>query len=118
MSFEQTQLDELKSYYPKIASTKDGEVEFILIEDLQLPDGCEPKVVKALLCPSSRDGYSSRLFLSAQINHKGPGQNWNAKGVSIANQNWWAVSWQTNQTGLSLLGMVTAHLQAFVCKPS
>ena len=72
------------------------------------------------LCPFPRDGYPSRLFLSAKITHKGQGVNWNADGVMIAGRKWWAVSWnpfknkQPNQdVNQRLLGMVTAHLQAF-----
>jgi hypothetical protein len=113
MALEQQQIKELKAYYPDLSLVEDGEVEFILISPLPLPQGCNPESVDGLLCPSPRDGYTSRLFLSSKVTHKGPGQNWNANGVIIAGRKCWAVSWKTNQNNLSLLGMVLAHLEAF-----
>ncbi len=113
MAFDQDQIDELKTCYPEIAAVEDGGTDFIFICNLKLPDGCSPQVVDALLCPSTRSGYSSRLFLSSQVTHSGAGKNWNALGEVIANRKWWAVSWNTNNNSLRLLGMVTAHLQAF-----
>jgi hypothetical protein len=120
MAFDQDQIDELKSCYPNLGAVEDGEKSFILISPLPLPVGCVPQVVDGLLCPFLRDGYPSRLFLSAKITHKGQGQNWNADGVMIAGRKWWAVSWnplknkQPNQdVNQRLIGMVTAHLQAF-----
>lgn len=113
MALEQEQIEELKSCYPNLGEIPDGENSFILISSLTLPDGCDPQVVDALLCPFKRDNYPSRLFLSAKISHKGSGQNWNADGVVIAGRKWWAVSWDTKTPNQRLLGMVTAHLQAF-----
>lgn len=116
MSFDQIQIDELKLFYPEIGAVTDGGVEFILIRSFRLPDGCAPAVVDALLCPVARDGYPSRLFLSQKVRHIGPGQNWNAAGVQIAGSQWWAVSWKVNKNGLTLLGVVLAHMEAFKCK--
>jgi len=113
MALEQDQIDELKTCCPNLSAIMDGGKEYVLISGLKLPEGCNPKVVDALLCPTMRDGYTSRLFLSSKVTHKGEGQNWNAANVAIANRNWWAVSWKTNHDSLRLLGMVTAHLQAF-----
>lgn len=113
MAFDQDQIDELKSCYPNLGAVDDGEKSFILISPLLLPAGCVPQVVDGLLCPFQRDGYPSRLFLSAKITHKGKGQNWNADGVMIAGRKWWAVSWHTHKDNQRLLGMVTAHLLAF-----
>ena len=113
MALDQKQVDELKSYFPNLKLVEEGGFEFILISPLALPPGCTPASVDGLLCPTKRDGYSSRLFLSAKVVHKGPAQNWNANGVLIADRNWWAVSWNTNRENLSLFGMVMAHLDAF-----
>lgn len=113
MALDPNQVKELAGYYPKSGVVEDGGVEFILISPLLLPLGCDPASVEGLLCPVPRDGYSSRLFLSSKITHKGPGQNWNANGVMIAGRQWWAVSWNTQQENLTLLGMVMAHLQSF-----
>ena len=113
MPLDPEQVKELKSCYPNLSLVEDGGIGFVLISPLLLPQGCEPASVDALLCPFARDGYTSRLFLSARLVHRGPGQNWNADGVVIAGRKWWAVSWKTNQEKLSLLGMVLAHVQAF-----
>ena len=116
MVFDPAQVEELKRCYPNLSSVSEGGTDFVRIPSLPLPKGCNPAVIDALLCPSVRDGYASRLFLSAKVSHSGPGQNWNASGVQIAGSKWWAVSWNTNQPNLRLLGMVINHIQAFQCK--
>lgn len=113
MALPQDQIAELKLSFPDLALIEDGNVEFILIKNLTLPVGCNPRVVDALLCPTQRDGYPSRLFLAQKIEHLGKGINWNADGVVIADRKWWAVSWQTHRTEQRLLNMVTSHLEAF-----
>jgi hypothetical protein len=113
MALDQEQIKELKRFYEGLKVVQDGEVEFIFISPLRLPPGCSPASVDGLLCPAPRNGYTTRLFLSAKVAHMGPGQNWNGDGVIIADRKWWAVSWKTNQEKLTLLGMVIAHLQAF-----
>jgi hypothetical protein len=116
MPLDENQVSEMKRYYPNIATVDDGGITFILIRALLLPADCKPSKVDALLCPSARDGYTSRLFLSEKIEHHGPGQNWNADGVLIAGQKWWAVSWKLGKESQRLIGMVIAHLSAFRCK--
>jgi hypothetical protein len=117
MHFEVDELNELKRLYPEISAQDEGGQTLILIANLKLPEGCTPAVTDALLFPVPRDGYPSRLYLSQKITHKGEGQNWQpATGSIIGNRQWWAVSWNTHQPKQSLLAMVTAHLQAFVCK--
>ena len=117
MPFDQEQIDELKSCYPNLNALDDGGQSYILISPLCLPLGCDPDQVDGLLCPSQRDGYPSRLFLSVKVKHKGPGQGWNPQdGLIIAGRQWWAVSWHTHRENQLLLGMMTAHLQAFQCK--
>src|SRR4051812_34053052 len=106
----QEQIDALKTLYPEVSASAEGVNEYIAVERLRLPDGCEPKEVKALLCINQRDGYPSRLFLSKKVTHKGKGQNWNANGVLILGQQWWAVSWKTNRPNLTLTQMIIDHL--------
>jgi hypothetical protein len=113
MAFDLKQVDELKCYHFNLQVAEEGGFTFILIPELRMPDGCTPQTVDALLCPFTRDGYPSRLFLSSKVVHKGPGQNWNANGVILFGRQWWAVSWHTHKEDQRLLGMVTAHLQAF-----
>jgi hypothetical protein len=113
MAFDNEQIEELKTCYPELSLVEEGGCSFILIANLQLPGGCDPPRVDGLLCPTARDGYPSRLFLSAKVTHKGQGQSWNADGVMIAGRKWWSPSWNTKQSNQRLLGMVTAHLQAY-----
>jgi hypothetical protein len=117
MTFEADQVVELKRVYPDVSGQDEGGQTLILIPNLKLPEGCTPEVTDVLLFPVSRDGYPSRLYLSEKIAHNGEGQNWHPPtGAIIGNRQWWAVSWNTHQPRQRLLGMVTAHLQAFVCK--
>jgi hypothetical protein len=112
--FPQDQIDELKKMYPVLSTAEEGDFRFILIENLKLPEGCEPKIVKGLLCPMTRDGYPSRLFLSAKVTHKGKGQNWNPQnGTVILGEHWWAVSWKTTRSGQTIREMLLDHLEAF-----
>ena len=106
------QIAALKTLYPTISAAEEGQVTFLRIENLILPNGASPQIVTGLLCPVPRDGYQSRLFLSAKVTHQGKGTNWNADGVQILGERWWAVSWQT-RAGQTLTQMVLDHLEAF-----
>lgn len=106
------QIDALKSVFPDLEVGKEGGTDFILIREMPLPDGCVPNRVDGLLCPSARDGYPSRLFLSESIAHFGKGTNWNAAGVRILGRQWWAVSWMT-RADQTLIEMIQNHLIAF-----
>jgi hypothetical protein len=112
--FPDEQIAAVKRVFPDISVAPEGSFNFMLIEQLKLPTGCEPQIVDALLCPTQRDGYPSRLFLSQQIAHKGRGQNWNPKhSVVILGRSWWAVSWKTTRANQTLLEMIMDHLDAF-----
>jgi hypothetical protein len=110
---EAAQIAALKTLYPRLAQASEGGVEYIRIDELKLPEGASPRIVTALLCPTARDGYKSRLYLSEQVSHRGKGTNWNPNtGTVILGRKWWAVSWQT-QEHPTLIGMVLDHLRAF-----
>lgn len=113
MSFPSDEIEELKSCFAGLSTASEGGTAFILIPEMGLPAGCEPKVVDALLCPTPRDGYASRLFVSAKITHQGKGQNWNAAGVVILGRQWWAVSWKAQDSNKRLSAMLASHLEAF-----
>ncbi len=110
MNFDATQIKELKQITPNLSYAQEGGYSFILIEGLQLPDGCKPQVVDALLCPTARDGYESRLFLSTQISGC-PARNWNGN-IRALERNWYAISWRV-PTGLRLSEILLVHLKAF-----
>jgi hypothetical protein len=112
--FPEDQIDALKTLYPNLSLGEEAKTSFIRIEKLKLPAGCEPRVVTALLCPTDRDGYPSRLFISQKVTHGGKGQNWNPQlSVVILGENWWAVSWKTTRSNQTLVEMVLDHLGAF-----
>ena len=122
MPFPQDEVDELKQSFDNLATATEGGTEFVLIPSLGLPDGCNPKNVAALLCPTQRDGYVSRLFLSQKIEHQGPSKNWTVNGVTILGRQWWAVSWNAIQPNLPppppqrLAAILARQLEAFRCK--
>jgi hypothetical protein len=115
MGLSQAQLEEMKATFGNsLTSVSDAGVEYVLIPSLKLPDGCVPAEVEALLCPTPRDGYESRLFFSVLIHPGHPSGialNWNANGVRIAERVWHAYSWKV-ATGLRLTQAVAAHLKA------
>jgi len=113
MNFDSDEVNELKKCFADLSACAEGGVGFLLIPSLSLPAGCDPAVVDALLCPSPRDGYSSRLFLSTKVAHHGHGQNWNAGGVMICGRRWWAVSWKAQESRKRLSAILAAHLEAF-----
>lgn len=109
MNFPSDQIEELKVIAPDLSLAEEGGTTFLLIKNLSLPDGCKPAVVDALLCPSPREGYESRLFFAEKITG-GPSRNWNGN-LRVLNRNWYAVSWRTS-AGLRLAEMVLVHLKA------
>jgi hypothetical protein len=109
MNFPEEQIEEFKSIFGNIQKAEEGGVIYFFIPSLILPDGCTPSMVDALLCPTPRDGYKSRLFFSERILTP-VNRNWNAQNVRILERNWHAFSWQT-KNDLRLAQMVTVHLR-------
>ena len=111
MNTADEQLDELTRLFPDVEEAVEDGVRYFLILGFRLPPGRIPEQVDALLCPSPRDGYPSRLFLAQPV-MGGRGSNWNSANVRILERNWFALSWRVNPT-LRLAQMVAAHLEAF-----
>lgn len=113
LAFEPNQVQELKAYCEKLKSVHEGSETLFLMEGTRLPTGCSPAKCDTLLCPSGRDGYSSRLFFSEQVS--GPYQrNWNATNVRLVERNWFAYSWKIVASGLTLAELVNEHMSALV----
>ena len=104
------EITELKKLAPKVQRCDEGGVTFYLLPQLALPSGCTPERVDALLCPTPRDGYPSRLFFDEQVRASG-NQNWNG-AARILERNWYAYSWMVPEPGLRLAQIVMAHLRA------
>lgn len=112
MSFPEDQVAELKLLCADVSEVSEAGCTYLFLPGLNLPDGCSPPRTDALLCPTARDGYPSRLFFAEQVQCKASVQpNWNANGVRIAERNWHAFSWKTN-SNFRLAQLVAAHLRA------
>lgn len=111
MSFPDDQIAELKRLCPDLKQFDEAGRTYLLLLGLNLPTGCSPQRVDALLCPTERDGYASRLFFAERIESTAS-LNWNAAGVRIGERNWHAYSWKVGPD-LRLLPMIAAHLRAF-----
>jgi hypothetical protein len=103
---ETTEIEELRLLCESVSRADESGVTFLLLEGLHLPAGCTPSRVDALLCPSPREGYDSRLYFAEQIQAPGS-RSWNAH--RILDRNWVAFSWRT-QPGLRPAQMVAVHL--------
>jgi len=112
MAYSQEQIDEIKRYCEKVSALSEGGITFLLLEKLRLPAGCEPSVCDALLCPVSRDGYPSRLYLSVQVSSR-YSRNWNMTNARIGERNWVAFSWRVDIPNPSPAQLLIAHLMGF-----
>jgi len=110
MSFDKDQIREMEKSFPGFKHSEEGGFDYFYIPKLNLPNGCVPETVEALLCPQLRDGYNSRLFLSQQITGC-PQRNWNGT-YRILDRTWYAISWQTTPSS-NLFQMLLIHLRAF-----
>jgi hypothetical protein len=110
MSLSEDQIAEVKQLCPNVQLHEEAGCAYLLLPGLNLPDGCSPASTDALLCPSARDGYPSRLFFAEKVTSSKQ-LNWNANGVRITERNWQAYSWKTNPN-LRLIQMIAAHLGA------
>jgi len=111
MSFPEDELAELKQLCPGVSRCVDGGTAYFLLPGLQLPEGCTPVVADALLCPTPRDGYNSRLFFDRVVSSR-QALNWHMQNVRIAERNWNVYSWKLNRPGLRLAQMIGEHLRA------
>ena len=110
MLFPEDQIAELKQLCPDVQLHEEAGCAFLLLPGLNLPEGCRPRTLDALLCPTPRDGYPSRLFFSEKVTSPTE-RNWNATGIRIAERSWTAYSWKANPN-LRLAQMIAAHLGA------
>jgi hypothetical protein len=101
----ETELTELRLICPGLAVRVENTYEFIFLPSFRLPTGA---IVDALLCPQSRDGYETRLFLSSQV--PGKGNNWTTH--SILDRTWYTWSWNNVPATFSLAAILANHLEA------
>jgi hypothetical protein len=112
--FASDEIEELR-LLGSLQQAQEGGTTFILISQLALPPGCTPERVDVLLCPTQREGYSSRLFFAQQVQKRsGPAPNWNGS-VRILERNWYAFSWRMPTQPMRLAQMVCEHLRGLRC---
>ncbi len=111
MNFPPEILDEIRPLCRSINRFDEGGTTYVLLEALALPEGCVPSLVDALLCPSGRDGYPSRLFLAEKVSGRGS-PNWTGE-ARLIERNWHAYSWKVDVPGLTLAQLIANHLRVF-----
>lgn len=109
MIYSEEQINNLKAIIPNLETIQEGGYNYIYIEKLNLPEGCVPEVVDALLCPTKREGYESRLYFSSKISGCA-NRNWNGN-IRAVGRNWFAISWKV-KSNLTLVEMLSVHLNA------
>ena len=113
MIYPPEQIEELKRYCSKVSALTEGNATFLLLEQLGLPEGCQPPVCDALLRPfQGADGYPSQLYFQVQIATPYP-QNWNVSNARICERNWFAFSWKISVASPTLAKILVAHLTGF-----
>lgn len=111
MKFSDEELKEVRELCPGAESCGEGGVSYILLPELNLPDGCKPAQVDALLCPTAHHGYTSRLFLAQRISSP-QSRNWSTE-ARIMERTWYAISWKFEQPNLRLAQILALQLRAF-----
>jgi hypothetical protein len=107
----QDQIEELKLFCVDARPHQEGEVPYVYLPGLRLPDGCSPTQIDALLCPTPAHGYTSRL-LFAQPFTSPQSRNWHYN-ARVLERNWAAISWNIPAGGLRLAQVLAEHLRAF-----
>jgi hypothetical protein len=104
----------LKRTCDRLSTASEAGCVYYLLEGLQLPQGCSPSKLDALLCIGARDGYQTRLYLSERVETAAKIKlNWNANGVRIMERNWCAFSWNV-PAALGPASVLDEHLKALV----
>ena len=103
------QIEALRTFCREVREVQQGGEGFLYLEGLRLPPGRQPAEVDAILCTHARDGYSTRLFLSAQIS--GCALNWSA--VYLLDRQWYTWSWQGVSPNQQPVQILAGHLKAF-----
>lgn len=111
MDISEDQIAELKELCPEVSRAEEGGFTYFLLPKLQLPEGCEPAVCDALLCPSMRDNYPSRLYFRQVVKSK-QALNWHMQNIVILGVPWSVYSWKTMPRERRLIQMVAEHLRA------
>jgi hypothetical protein len=101
-------LDEIRRVCSEAKEMEEGGLAYLYMPKLKLPKGCEPQVMDGLLCLHSREGYLTRLFLSARVSNKS--LNWSSH--RIFEREWHTWSWNGVNANLRPIEILLGHLRA------
>src|SRR6266508_1743574 len=77
MQYPDDQLTELGLLCAAIQRFEEAGLIYFLLSKLNLPNGCRPSPIDALLCPNPRDSPASRLYFAERVTTSAP-LNWAA----------------------------------------
>jgi hypothetical protein len=100
--------EELRAFCEAVREMHQGGEAFLYLEGLRLPPERHPAKVDALLCLHHREGYSTRLYLSARIADRGA--NWTV--VYLLDRQWHTWSWQGVTPNQRAAQVLAGHLKA------
>jgi hypothetical protein len=102
------EIRELQAFCRNAREVQQGGEGFLYLEGLRLPPGRQPPEVDAVLCLHAREGYSTRLYLSAMVADRG--SNWSS--VYLLDRRWHTWSWQGVPPNHRPSQVLAAHLKA------
>ncbi len=114
MTITDEQIESLRRICIGAVIKTDSGREYIFLPGLKVTINHEQKTLDGLLCPSEREGYKTRLFLSETIADRstinGKPANWSSQ--VILGRTWYSWSWQGVEATLPLIQMLLAHVGA------
>lgn len=102
------ELEALRAICANPAQMAEGGVRYVYMPNLKIVAAGTERILDALLCPGSHNGYTTRLFLSVPIPERGA--NWSQ--WQIFGRTWHTWSWQSVPAELPLIQMVLEHVRA------
>jgi len=107
------QIEAIRRYCGRVVGLVEAGRMYLLLEQLRLPNGCEPQGCDGLLRPFvGADGYPSQLYFSVQVK-SAFSRNWNVSNARICERNWFAFSWRVTLSSPTLVDILLAHLTGF-----
>lgn len=106
----QEQLVSLRTLCPQAELLSEGGQVVVHLPSVQFEAKGGKVTRDLLLWPGPKDGYLTRLFLSAQVPCN-EARTWTS--FSLCGGSWWAVSWQGVDASLPWISILAVHLGAF-----
>jgi hypothetical protein len=103
------ELTELLGICPGAVEKPEGGYNYIYLPALRLQTAGQTLVLDGLLCPQTRDGYTTRLFLSQVVPNRG--NNWTTH--RILDRTWHTPSWNNVGSNQRPAQMLAEHLRAY-----